>query len=310
IRQLVLNFGDATHVPRLDVFDLARGLALLPNLDDLVLAGLTLWVGPPLGAPPGALRRIEQLVLDNMTLDPRELLQLLAVVAPRSGLSLGHHVRLRSKFWVDDVPPAALRRLENVAWRELAMGFYEGGKYDMVMGALRKTHMARRLGRLEVNQLWAPDVPAVREILADVGATLRTLALNLRECASTHESRLGFGSGFGFDVLQKLERLRLDFGNPQMSHELFGFVMRELEAKPSAPRPKLNLELRLGGQFIDQIGAWDEVLGAAKGWIGSILLKVNDGEGWWDDEAGRDPTAEEWDVVREKMPLFCPSGLA
>ncbi|EKM48177.1 uncharacterized protein PHACADRAFT_69304, partial [Phanerochaete carnosa HHB-10118-sp] len=132
IRQLVLNFGDATHVPRLDVFDLARGLALLPNLDDLVLAGLTLWVGPSLGAPPGALRRIEQLVLDNMTLDPRELLQLLAVVAPRSGLSLGHHVRLRSKFWVDDVPPAALRRLENVAWRELAMGFYEGGKYDMV----------------------------------------------------------------------------------------------------------------------------------------------------------------------------------
>lgn len=329
IRQLVLNFCNATHVPRLNVFDLAGGLALLPNLDDLVLAGLSLWVGPSLRAPQGSPRRIEQLVLNNMTLDPRELLRLLAVVAPRRGLSLGRDIRLRSKFWVDDVPPAALRQLEKASWRELAMGFYEGGKYDVVVGALRKTRMARRLGKLEVNQLWAPDVPAVQKVFADVGATLHTLALNLRECASTPgkpsfcslyavqrsrtltpESRLGLGSGFGFDALQKLRHLRVDFGNPHMSHELFGFVMEELRAKPSALRSKLNLELRLGSQFIDQIGAWDEVLGAAKGWIGSVLLKVNDGKDWWDDEVGRDPTAEEWDVVREKMPLFCPSRLS
>ena len=185
IRQLVLNFVEATHVPRLNISGLGRALAKLPNLDDLVLAGLTLWAGPVHEARAGPPQRVEELALDDMTLDPRELLQLLAVVAPRHKLSLGRDIKVRSKFWVDDVSPPALRVLEKVSWKELAMGFHEGRKYGVIMGALRKTRMPRRLETLAIDQLWAPDVPAIQEIFADVSATLRRLTLNLTECAST-----------------------------------------------------------------------------------------------------------------------------
>ena len=167
VRQLVLSIVEATHIPRLNVSDsdLGRALARLPNLDDLVLMGLTLWAGPVHEARAGPAQRVEELALDDITFDPRELLQLLAVVVPRHKLSLGRDIKVRSKSQVDDVPAAALRVLDKVSWKELSMGFHEGRKYGLIMSALRKTRMPRRLETLVVDQLWAPDVPAPQEIL-------------------------------------------------------------------------------------------------------------------------------------------------
>ena len=59
------------------------------------------------------------------------------------------------------------------------MGFHEGRKYGLIVGALRTARMPRRLETLVVGQLWAPDVCAIQEILADVSATLWRLTLSL-----------------------------------------------------------------------------------------------------------------------------------
>ena len=59
------------------------------------------------------------------------------------------------------------------------MGFHEGRKYGLIMGALRKTRMPRRFETLVVAQLWVPGIPVPHEILADVSAALWRLTLSL-----------------------------------------------------------------------------------------------------------------------------------
>ena len=122
------------------------------------------------------------------------------------------------------------------------------------------------------------------------------------------ESRLGLSSGFELYSLRRLEDLRLQFSNPHMAQELLGFILREIEVRPAAPKPKVNLVIHVAKQFIDQLDSWDEVLTAAKTTINSVDLRIYDepSEDYWDDGKGRAPTIAEWKVIWGKMPLFVP----
>ncbi|GJE99520.1 hypothetical protein PsYK624_157860 [Phanerochaete sordida] len=305
IRQLALNFTDATRVPRLPLGALARALAALPHLADLLLAGLTLCASTT--PPPSPPKRIERLVLDHLTLAPAELLALLGTVAPRATLALHRGVRLRARPWAPAPRAQDAEILRRVGWRALELGFHEGGRYAGVLRALRATRAPRRMQRVAVDQVWAPDVPDVCELLGMVSGTLRELVLNLRECASTKESRLGLGSGFDFGVLQKLEEVRLAFGNPHMSRELLGLVLDELKVAAKAAGRRIKLTLHLDAHFVEQIGAWDQAVAAAKDRL-AINLRINADDECWCDDDGRELTKKEWDIVREKMPgAVCPA---
>ena len=119
------------------------------------------------------------------------------------------------------------------------------------------------------------------------------------------ESRLSLSSGFELDSLRRLERFQ--FSNLHMSQELLGFILREVEVRPAAPKPKVNLVMHVAKPFIDQLDPWDEVPTAAKTTINSIDLRINDepSEDYWDDGKGRAPTVAEWEVICG-MPLFFP----